>query len=150
MEEKKKSVSGNLVIYTNLVCENTQCGNRKVITKQFEAPGIPYVDYIHESIRITCPGCGIKYKDDPIFGVSADWKGFDNGNDHDSKSEFNTKTTENRDEDGGDGRDDENGNSQGKSTKAQLIIPVVKPHLNKLFTDEYGIPHAGIQRRRPY
>ena len=34
---------------------------------------------------------------------------------------------------------------RGKATKAQLIIPVVKPHLNKLFTDEYGIPHAGIQ-----
>ena len=33
----------------------------------------------------------------------------------------------------------------GKATKAQLVIPVVKPHLNKLFTDEYGIPHAGIQ-----
>ena len=33
---------------------------------------------------------------------------------------------------------------KGKTTKAQLIIPVVKPHLNKLFTDEYGIPHAGI------
>ena len=39
---------------------------------------------------------------------------------------------------------------KGKATKAQLIIPVVKPHLNKLFTDEYGIPHAGIQARRPY
>ena len=32
-----------------------------------------------------------------------------------------------------------------KPTKAQLIIPVLKPHLNKLFTDEYGIPHAAIQ-----
>ena len=47
--------------------------------------------------------------------------------------------------DDSDDSDDESGNSQeGKATKAQLAIPVVKPHLNKLFIDEYGIPHAGI------
>ena len=65
-----------------------------------------------------------------------------------SKSKSKTKTKSKSSDDGDDG-DDESGNSQGqgqgKATKAQLIIPVVKPHLNKLFTDEYGIPHAGIQ-----
>ena len=29
--------------------------------------------------------------------------------------------------------------------KHRLIIPMLKPHLNKLFTDEYGFPHAAIQ-----
>ena len=60
-----------------------------------------------------------------------------------SKSKSRSKAKSRSSDDG----DDEIGNSQGqgKITKAQLIIPVVKPHLNKLFTDEYGIPHAGIQ-----
>jgi hypothetical protein len=58
--------------------------------------------------------------------------------------DIGTKTSNTEGSDVGDDGDDESGNSQGKATKAQLIIPVVKPHLNKLFTDEYGIPHAGI------
>ena len=69
-----------------------------------------------------------------------------------SKSKSKSKTKASTKSKSSDDGDDESGNSQtqGKATKAQLIIPVVKPHLNKLFTDEYGIPHAGIQGRRPY
>ena len=88
---------------------------------------------MNDELKLTC-NCGKEDNCKPIFGVSADWKGFDNGNDYYSKSKFKTKTTENGNGDG-EGRDDESGNRrEGKATKAQLIIPVVKPHLNKLFT----------------
>jgi hypothetical protein len=46
--------------------------------------------------------------------------------------------------DNGDHERNRDSQGQGKPAKAQLIIPAVKPHINKLFIDEYGIPHAGI------
>ena len=64
MEDKnKKSVSGNLVIYTNLVCENTQCKNKEIITKQYPAPGIPFDEYIYDSVKLICADCGNNSKE---------------------------------------------------------------------------------------
>ena len=101
-------VNANLVIFTHLDCST--CGNKD--TKQYDAPGIPYNEYVYDELKLIC-SCGNKYNCKPIFGVSTDWKGFfDNGNGHDSKSKFNTKTNENGDDDGSDGRGDENGNSR--------------------------------------
>ena len=97
-----------LVIFTHLDCPS--CGNKDI--KQYDAPGIPYGDYIHDEVKLTC-NCGNKYNCKPVFGVSTDWKGFDNDNGHDSKSKFRTKN-ENGDNDG-EGRDDESGNSQERA-----------------------------------
>ena len=95
MEDKnKKSVSGNLVIYTNLVCENTQCKNKKIITKQYPAPGIPFDEYIYDSVKLICADCGNKYKDNPVFGVNPDSVTYDHSKEMRNKKEDKTETKE--------------------------------------------------------
>jgi hypothetical protein len=141
LEDKiKKNVSGNLVIYTSLVCENIQCKNKEIINKQFEAPGIPYDVYIHESIKLTCPTCGSKYKDSPFFGVSpTDLFPYGGNGDGQDKLKSGSKPKPKS------SLQEEKNREKENLTKAQLIIPAIEPHLNKLFTDEYSIPHAAIQ-----
>ena len=92
MEDKNNA---NLVIFAELECKNQECGNKNFEIKQYPAPGIPYCDYVHESMRFICPSCGNRYKDEPSFSVNTNF--FDNGNGHDkskSKSQEEEKEQE--------------------------------------------------------
>ena len=75
MEDKNNA---NLVIFAELECKNQKCGNKNLEIKQYPAPGIPYCDYVHESMRFICPSCGNRYKDEPSFSVNTNF--FDKGN----------------------------------------------------------------------
>ena len=54
---------------------------------------------------------------------------------------WDEKIKDNRTSGNGEGDTDK---SKEKSTKAELVIPRIKPHIHQLFIDEYDVPHAGI------
>ena len=94
MEDK---INGDLVIFAELECKNQKCGNKNKKIKQYPAPGIPFGDYIYDSMKFICPSCGNRYKDEPSFSVNTKFfdngNGNGNGNGHD-KSNSKSKTEE--------------------------------------------------------
>ena len=74
-KSKNNNKNGNIVLCAELKCN--KCGREDY--KDFKPNGLLYGDYIPESVRWLCPICGIKFKDEPLFGVKASF--FDgNGN----------------------------------------------------------------------
>ena len=63
--EDKKSKDGKIVLCAELKC--SKCGREDY--KDFKPKGLLFADYIHESIKLVCPNCGIKFDDEPLFGV---------------------------------------------------------------------------------
>jgi hypothetical protein len=134
--------NGKLVIFAQVKCQNGKCGY--IETKQYTPPGIPYNEYVYDSINFRCSKCKSTCKETPSFSVTPNF--FDGGDGNGSgqdKNKFSYKKSESKSAQGND--DDENESQRKKPSKSKMVVSYIKEQqYTTLFMDDYNAPHVAL------